>query len=191
MRAPNSPRGRKRKGRLVPVRPTLSGDTNDQLGNRRQRADPKSADWLYAAERQTLRMITEGASLTDILTHVCTTIDRQISPSITTILLIDPDGQKLWPTAGPKVPSEWMRAISPLPVAPHVGLCGTAASTKIRVIVPDVATEPVWFAYRELALKHSIRAGWSQPIVTNDNVVLGTFAVYSPESRVPTMPMSL
>ena len=164
---------------------------NDQLANRRQRADPHSAEWLYAAESQTLRMITEGASLTDILTHVCTTIDRQISPSITTILLMDPDGRKLWPAAGPKVPSEWMRAISPLPVAPHVGLWGTAASTKTRVIVPDVATEPVWFAYRELALKHSIRAAWSQPIVTNDNVVLGTFAVYLPRAAYRPMPMLL
>ncbi|MGH9547906.1 MAG: GAF domain-containing protein, partial [Terriglobales bacterium] len=84
-------------------------------------------------------MITEGASLEDILTDVCASIDRHISPSITSILLLDPDGQKLWPAAGPKVPSEWMRTISPLPVGPLVGLCGTAASTKTRVIVPDVA----------------------------------------------------
>jgi PAS domain S-box-containing protein len=184
MPAPNSP-GRS-KGRVVRPAPTAGGDTNHELATRRERADPKSAEWLFAAERQTLRMITEGASLTDVLTHVCASIDREISPSITTILLMDPDGRKLWPTAGPKVPSEWMRVISPLPVAADVGLCGTAAFTKTRVIVPDVATEPVWFAYRELALKHAIRAAWSQPIVTNDNVVLGTFAVYSPEIRVPT-----
>ena len=158
---------------------------NDQLANG-TRDDPRHPEWLYTAERQTLRMITEGASLPDILTHVCASIDREISPSITTILLMDPDGRKLWPTAGPKVPSEWMRAISPLPVAPHVGLCGTAASTKTRVVVPDVAKEPVWLAGRALALKHAIRAAWSQPIVTSDNVVLGTFAVYSPECRVPT-----
>src|SRR5712671_3146426 len=98
--------------------PTSGGDPNDHSENRHEPADPSNAEWLYASERQTLRMITEGASLEQVLTHVCASIDRQISPSISTILLMDPDGQKLWPTAGPRVPAEWMRTISPLPVAP-------------------------------------------------------------------------
>jgi hypothetical protein len=78
----------------------------------REFEERKRTEWLYTAEIQTLRMITEGASLTDILNHVCASIDLQISPSITTILLMDHDGQRLWPTAGPKVPEEWTRAIT-------------------------------------------------------------------------------
>src|SRR6202022_1057919 len=39
---------------------------------------------------------------------------------------------------------------------------------------------------RDVALQNGIRAGWSQPILTRDNQVLGTFAIYSAESRVPT-----
>jgi PAS domain S-box-containing protein len=164
MRAPKIPAGRSRR-----------------LGER------KRTEWLYAAEMETLRMITEGVSLPNILTHVCASIDRYISPSITTILLMDPDGQRLWPAAGPKVPQEWTRAISPLLVDPDSGLCSTAAALKTRVIVTDVASEPIWLdGHRELALTLGIRAGWSQPILTKDRQVLGTFAVYSPECRVPT-----
>ena len=149
--------------------------------------DRKRAEWLRAAEMQTLQMITDGASLPDILNHVCTSIDLQMAPWFTAILLMDPDGTRLWPSAGPKVPEDWARAITPLPVAVDTGLCGTAACLKTRVIVTDIATESGWREeYRGLALKNAIRAGWSQPIVTNDNQVLGTFAVYSPESRVPT-----
>ena len=66
--------------------------------------DRKRTESLLAAEMQTLQMIADGASLTDILNHVCTSIDLQISPSVTTILLMDSAGQKLWPTAGPRVP---------------------------------------------------------------------------------------
>src|SRR5262249_29433578 len=89
--------------------------------------------------------------------------------------------------AGPKVPQDWVRAITPLPVAGDTGLCGTAAFLKTRVIVPDVATESVWLeSHRALALKNGIRAGWSQPILAKENDSLGTFAVYSPESGVPT-----
>jgi len=132
-------------------------------------------------------MIADGASLTDILNHLCTSIDLQISPSVTTILLMDSAGQKLWPSAGPKVPHDWTHAITPLPVAPDMGLCATAAFLKTRVIVPDVATEPNWREeYRGIALSNGIRAAWSEPILTKDNQVLGTFAIYSAESRVPT-----
>src|ERR1700674_1846523 len=156
-------------------------------GASRRIGERKRTEWLYAAEMETLRMITEGASLTDILTHVCASIDRLIFPSITTILLMEPDGLRLRPIAGPKVPQEWTRAISPVLVDPDAGLCSTAAALKTRVIVPDVASEPIWLEeYRDLALTLGIRAGWSQPILTKDKQVLGTFAVYSPECRVPT-----
>ncbi len=149
--------------------------------------DRKRTEWLHLAEMRTLQMITDGASLTDILNHICSSVDLQISPSITTILLMEQDGKKLWPSAGPRVPVDWARAITPLAVAADTGLCGTAAFLKTRVIVPDVATESIFAEeYREVALQNGIRAGWSQPILTKDNQVLGTFAIYSAESRVPT-----
>lgn len=149
--------------------------------------DRKRTEWLHLAEMRTLQMITEGASLTDILDQICSSVDLQISPSITTILLMDQDGKKLWPSAGPRVPVDWARAITPLAVAADTGLCGTAAFLKTRVIVPDVASEPIFAEeYRNVALQNGIRAGWSQPILTKDNQVLGTFAIYSAESRVPT-----
>src|SRR5262249_30948857 len=149
--------------------------------------DRKRTEWLREAEMRILQMIADGASLTDILNHVCTSVDAQVSPRFTSILLMDSDGKRLWPTAGPKVPEDWARAITPLPVAADTGLCGTAAFLKTRVIVPDVAAEPIWLEeYRGPALKNGIRAGWSQPILTKDNQVLGTFPVYSGEPRVPT-----
>jgi formate hydrogenlyase transcriptional activator len=149
--------------------------------------DRKRTEWLHLAEMQALQMITEGASLTDILNHICSSVDLQISPSIATILLMDEDGKKLWPSAGPRVPVDWARAITPLAVAADIGLCATAAFLKTRVIVPDVASEPIFAEqYRDVALQNGIRAGWSQPILTKDNQVLGTFAIYSDESRVPT-----
>src|SRR5712672_2270602 len=157
-----------------------------KISNRRSRriGERTRTEWLYAAEMETLRMITQGARLTDILNHVCASIDRLISPSITTILLMDPDGLRLRPIAGPKVPQEWTRAIGSVLIDPDAGLCNTAAALKKRVIVPDVATEPGWREeYRELALAFGIRAAWSQPILTKENDVLGTFAVYSPECR--------
>src|SRR5215468_9689472 len=122
--------------------------------------DRKRTEWLRAAEMRTLQMIADDASLRDILNHVCTSIDAEISPRFTTILLMDPDGKRLWPGAGPKVPEEWTRAITPLPVAANAGLCGRAAFLKTRVIVPDVATAPLWREdYRGRALQNTYGRG--------------------------------
>jgi formate hydrogenlyase transcriptional activator len=142
---------------------------------------------LGATEKRTLEMIADGASLKEVLTHLCDSIDLQVSPSVTSVLLMEGDGKHLVLTAGPKVPPEWVCSLGPVPVAPDAGLCGTAASLKTRVIVTDVATEPNWHdEYRDLAIRNGIRAAWSEPILTKDNQVLGTFALYSSESRVPT-----
>src|SRR5215468_51706 len=149
--------------------------------------DRKQTEWLRAAEMRTLQMISEGASLSDILNHLCSSMDLYVSPSMTTILLMDQDGKRLWHIAGSRVPREWVPIISPLPVALEAGLCGTAAFLKTRIIVPDVAAGPNWpDRLRPIAIRNGIRAGWSEPILSKDSQVLGTFALYSPEARIPT-----
>src|SRR5229473_8012304 len=77
--------------------------------------------------------------------------------------------------------------ISPRPIGPREGCCGAAAFFKRRVIVADVATDPVWSdENRQLALENGIFAAWSQPILTKDGEVLGTFALYARVPRTPT-----
>jgi len=49
-------------------------------------------------------MIAAGASLTDILTNLCAAVDAQNPDIISTVLLMDADGRRLWPAAGPRVP---------------------------------------------------------------------------------------
>ena len=52
---------------------------------------------------------------------------------MTTVLLMDPDGTRLWQGVGPLVPPGWICAINPVPVAVDAGLCGTAAFLKARL----------------------------------------------------------
>src|SRR5258708_2329368 len=149
--------------------------------------DPiRQRETLHAAEERTLELIGDGASLKEVLDQLCSSIDVQVAPSVTTVLLRDTDRECLWHGGGLGVPHEWISAIIPVPIA-EAGLCGRAALLKERVVVPDVATDPNWpDQYRDLAIRNCIRAAWSEPIVTKDNEVLGTFALYSHEPRVPT-----
>src|SRR5712664_1188082 len=141
---------------------------------------------LLVAEQRTLQMIARGASLAEVLDDLCRTIDAQAPGAISSILLMDPDGKRLWPGAVSRVPSGFIQAIAPLTIGPRVGSCGTAAFLKERVIVSDIANDPLWAPFRDLALTYGFRAGWSQPIVSKDKQVLGTFGLYYAEPRVPT-----
>jgi PAS domain-containing protein len=147
----------------------------------------RRTELLRAAEKRTLEMIADGASLKDTLSNLCRSIDVEAAPVVSTVLLLDPDGERLWRTAGPRVPGDWLPAISPLLVSPHAGCCGAATLLKERVIVADVATDINWLdEYRDLAISNGIRAAWSEPILKKDGEVLGTFALYSSEPRIPT-----
>src|SRR6266850_566873 len=153
--------------------------------------DHKQAESLLAAERRTLEMIACGASLTDVLEDLCDTIDDQAPEIISSILLMDPNGEQLWPAAGRRVPEGWVRTITPLPIGPGMGSCGTAAFMKKPVIVSDIASDPPWSDittpdYTEIALSYGLRAAWSQPLISKDNELLGTFAIYYREPRQPS-----
>jgi len=112
--------------------------------------DRKRAEALLAAEKRTLEMIANGASLADILEGLCETIDAQARNTKSSVMLMDADGMHLRPAAGPRLPKGWLEAITPLRIGPCVGSCGTAASLKQRVIVSDITTDPLWADYRDL-----------------------------------------
>ena len=130
-----------------------------------QVSDQKRVASLLAAERRTLEMIAGGASLTDILEDLCGTFDAQSPDVVSTVLLMDPDGKRLWPAAGPRVPRGYTEAIAPVTIGPSIGSCGTAAFLKQPVIVSDISSDPLWAVYRDLALSHGLRAAWSHPLI--------------------------
>jgi PAS domain S-box-containing protein len=176
--------------RAVPVR-----DGNGKLvrwyGTNTDIEDLKRAESLLAAEKRVLEMIAGGANLTDILDDLCRTIDAHAPGTITTVLLMDPDGKRLWPVAGPRVPTGWTQLIAPLEIGPFVGSCGAAAFLKKPIIVSDIANDPLFVdyqdgVYRDLALSYGLRASWSQPLISKSGDVLGTFAMYFSEPRTPS-----
>jgi GAF domain-containing protein len=103
------------------------------------------------------------------------------------ILLLDQDGKHLRHGAAPSLPDAYCQAIDGAEIGPCVGSCGTAAYTTEPVFVSDIANDPLWADFRELADAHGLRACWSIPILTGNRKVLGTFAMYHREPREPTL----
>ena len=171
--------------RVEPVRDN-HGNIFKWYGANTDIEDRQRAEALLAAEKQTLEMIANGACLPEVLEKLCETIDAQSRDVKSAVMLMDPDGMHLRPAAGPRFPKEWLEAITPVKIGPCVGSCGSAAFLKQRVIVSDIAADPLWADYRELTLRYGFRAAWSQPLLSKNQHVLGTFGMYYPEARIPS-----
>src|SRR5882672_1200620 len=148
--------------------------------------DRKRVEALLAAENKILEMVATGSPLAVILDGLCRLVDTLCDKSLASILLIDPNGRCLRRGAGPSFPEAFLAAVDGVEIGPCVGSCGTAAYRKEQVIVSDIATDPLWANYRELALAYGLRSGWSTPILSSDGSVLGIFGIYGREPRSPT-----
>ena len=148
----------------------------------------KRAEALLAGEKRLLEMIATGVPLKQILNALCLIIEEQRPETLASVLLLNADGVHLDVAAGPNLPKEWTRQMELMPIGPCAGSCGTAAYRGSAVIVSDIATDPLWDVpeHRASALKHGLRASWSNPVLSWKGQVVGTFCMYYREPRSPT-----
>jgi formate hydrogenlyase transcriptional activator len=151
--------------------------------------DSKQKELLRLAEKRALEMIADGASLSEVLKQLCAAIDEH-TLAISLVMLMDRGGDQLLPFAGPHLPPAVTAAFTPWPIGPNMGSCGTAAFTGKRVIISDISKDPRWprddrgLAARRLVLDHGLRAAWSEPLISNGEV-LGTFCIAYSQPRTP------
>ncbi|MBI4604585.1 MAG: PAS domain-containing protein [Planctomycetes bacterium] len=147
----------------------------------------KRAEALLEGQNRVLERIATGAPLEEALSLLALAIEEQSDGLLCSILLLlDEDRKRLLHGAAPSLPAEHCRAVHGLALGPAVGSCGTAAFTGKRVIVTDIAQDPLWSSCKELGLRHGLRACWSQPIFSSKGEVTGTFAMYYREPRAPS-----
>lgn len=143
-------------------------------------------DSFAASQQSVLESIAFGLPLQEILEKIVALIEAQLAEMLCSIVLVTPD-RRLTHAAGQRLPAEFIGGIEGVAIGPEVGSCGTAAFTRLPVVVDDIATHPAWREYRDLALSHGLRACWSTPILAPDGNVLATFAMYYREPRRPSI----
>jgi GAF domain-containing protein len=144
------------------------------------------AQRLMAEHRALLEQIAREAPLAEVLDGMARCIER-LAPQevLVSVLLADPDGRHLRHGAAPSLPGFYNEAIDGIATGEGVGSCGTAAHRREPVIVTDIATDPFWDDFRDLAGRAGLAACWSTPILARDGSLLGTFAMYHRVPRVP------
>ncbi|MFZ3374184.1 MAG: PAS domain S-box protein [Chthoniobacterales bacterium] len=177
----------RKNGDVVPVEVSLSALRGRYYQSIvRDISHRKRREALLAGENRLLEMVAKGDSLADILDSLCLLVEKQSSGVLASILLMEPNGKRLRHGAASSLPKAYTDAIDGLVIGPSVGSCGTAAYRAEQVIVSDIAADPLWADFRDLALAHSLRACWSTPIFSAEGKVIGTFAMYYREPRSPS-----
>ena len=144
----------------------------------------KQEEQLERERSLILEQVVQNQPLPGILARISSMLEIQISGSRSSVLLLK-DG-RLAAGAAPRLPQAYSDLLDGLPIGPAVGSCGTAMYRGETVIVEDIATDPLWDGYRELALPHGLCACWSMPIPSSRGDVLGSFAVYRDHPSRPS-----
>jgi GAF domain-containing protein len=145
-----------------------------------------SAAAMLANHVRVLELVATGKPLVHVLEAVVEAVETHCAGTIGSVLLMEDDGEHLRHGAAPGLPESYNRAVDGLRIGPRAGSCGTAAYRGEPVIVEDIATDPPWSDYRELAAEHDLGACWSHPIFSPERRVLGTLAMYYRQPRSPT-----
>lgn len=125
-----------------------------------------------------LELLSKGSNLKTILETLIGYLESSHPEMIGSVLLLDKQKKHLINGVAISLPEHYMQAIDGLEIGQGVGSCGTAAFTAEQVIVEDIMTHPYWDDFQELAQSAGISACWSQPIISSNHEVLGTFAIY-------------
>lgn len=164
---------------LTDVAAVLAADVDEA---RRLEQHARRVRW-ERDQRAVLESIAAGEPVQRTLDLLLRQIEAYSEELLCSILLLD--GDQLFTVSAPRLPAEYCTAIDGVRIGPAVGSCGTAAYRGEQVIVEDIATDPLWKDFKDLALDAGLRACWSTPILGADGAVLGSFAIYYRRPRRP------
>jgi signal transduction histidine kinase len=140
---------------------------------------------LRTSETHVLKMLSQGAPMTDVLNELCNFIDSKSPGVIPTVLLPDRDGLHLRLAAGPKVPKIWNEAFGGLKIPSYARIPSTAEPSGRAVPIADMRSDPSFAACWELIVSQGVKAAWSLPILSKDTKLLGTLICFYPTPQPP------
>ncbi len=146
---------------------------------------PENLADLLAEQQAIIEKIAQGAPLQETLESVCLFVETMLARDDARCSVLLLEGDTLRHGAAPSLPPAYCAAVDGVAIGPKAGSCGTAACRGEQVIVSDIATDPLWTEFRDLALPHGLKACWSTPIRGQDDAILGTFAIYYPTPKAP------
>ena len=140
---------------------------------------------LLHLEKNILEAIALNKEPQVILDALCEAAEAIVDNSVASIMLFDDQRQSLAVRSAPSIPHDIIQQLNGLVPGEHAGSCGTAVYHSEPVYVECTLSDQRWADLRQFAIEHTINACWSHPIKSKDNLVIGSFAISSFETRKP------
>ncbi|MFY9261359.1 MAG: EAL domain-containing protein [Gallionella sp.] len=138
-------------------------------------------------ERYILGQLAKNALLSDFLTELAERYEALFPSMSCAISLLNAEGTHLHHAAAPNLPLAYLQAIDTVAIGNRTGSSHTAAYTGEITLTADIAHDPIWQDYQDLASQNQLAACWAIPILSTQNKVLGIFSLYSPVPRTPLL----
>ena len=148
--------------------------TSDEQNNR-----------LLHLEKNILEAVALNKDSQVILDDLCCAAESIVDNSVASIMLFNDSRDSLLVRSAPNIPATIIDQLNGLVPGKFAGSCGNAVYNCEPVYVENTLTDERWSDLKSFAIEHSINACWSHPIKTRDNLVIGSFAISSFESRPP------
>jgi len=146
----------------------------------------RQAQAIQEGQRHFLELLATGGGFSETLHTLVRLIEELWPGMLGLVLLLDDEGRHLHVGAAASLPQRYVDSIEGLEIGPLVGSCGTASYLGERVIVEDIDCDERWEGLRDLAQTYGLRACWSEPVMSPEGDVVGTFAMYYRHPRAPT-----
>jgi PAS domain S-box-containing protein len=147
-------------------------------------SERKQVEFREQTRLAILEKMASGAAIPSLLDAIVTFVEQNSPGALCSILVANDDCTRLHHGAAPSLPDFYNAAVNGLRIKEGKGSCGTAAFLKKRVIVEDINGHPYWNGF-EPAVQVGLRSCWSEPVLSPEGELLGTFATYHREPREP------
>jgi two-component sensor histidine kinase/sensor domain CHASE-containing protein len=180
-----------RLGKRENVSQQLPVDRSDELGMVARSviagdSERNKAEFVNLCQNHVLEKLLNDDLLEEIFDGLIDLIEKQKPEMKCSVLLLGSDENNLFLISAPSLPKQYLNFIKEVPVGPVAGSCGTAVFRKETVVVADIANDPLWVDYKDIALSNGLKACWSMPLWGGGEKISGSFAIYYSEPRSPT-----
>jgi signal transduction histidine kinase len=131
-------------------------------------------------ETHVLEMLGHGAPMLEVLNELCNFVDAQTG-AISTVFLLDNEGMRLRPVAGPKAPKAWKKEIGSVESGPYAKFSSGAGEGR-TLTLGDINRDPLFQVHSEAALREGLQACF-RPIFSVEKEVRGALAVAYPQRQ--------
>lgn len=134
-------------------------------------------------ETHLLKMLGNGAPMLDVLNELCNFVDTNAPGAASTVFLLDGDGIRMRPAAGPNAPRPWRVEIDNLQMETHRSFCDTMEYQGRALMAGSINIDSLLAVHREAALREGLQMACFRPILSVEKQVRGALALSYPQHQ--------